>query len=86
MSDKHDSLTTILFALVANGLIAVAKGVAAWIIGSTSMLAEAAHSLVDCGNQGLLLLGILVSARPANADYLLGGMGARSTSGRSSWP
>ena len=72
MSDKPDSLTNILFALVANGLIAVAKGVAAWITGSTAMVAEAAHSLADCGNQGLLLLGLRVSARPADADYPLG--------------
>ena len=72
MSDKHNSLTTILFALIANGLIAVAKGVAAWITGSTSMLAETAHSLADCGNQGPLLWGMRVAARPANADYPLG--------------
>ena len=72
MAKSHDSLTTILFALVANGLIAVAKGVAAWITGSTSMLAEAAHSLADCGNQGLLLWGMRVSVRPASADYPLG--------------
>ena len=68
MSNKHDSL----FALVANGLIAIAKGVAAWINRSTSVLAEAAHSLADCGNQELLLWGMRVSARPANADYRLG--------------
>ena len=64
MSNKHDSLTTILFAQVAHGLIAVAKGVAAWITGSTSMSAETAHSLADCGNRGLLLWGMRVSARP----------------------
>ena len=75
MSNKHDSQTTILFALfalVANALIAFAKDVAAWITGSTSMLAEAAHSLADCGNQGLLLWGMRMAARPADADYPLG--------------
>ena len=72
MATPQESLTTILFALVANGLIAVAKGVAAWITGSTSMLAEAAHSLADCGNQGLLLWGMRVATRPASADYPLG--------------
>ena len=71
MPNKNESLTTIFSALVANGLIAVAKGVAAWITGSTSMLAEAAHSLADCGNQGLLLWGMRVAARPASADYPL---------------
>jgi cation diffusion facilitator family transporter len=72
MPDQHESTSTIVFALVANALIALAKGAAAWITGSTSMLAEAAHSLADCGNQGLLLLGLRVSARPADAEYPLG--------------
>ena len=72
MAKRSDTTTTILFALLANGLIAVAKGVAAWLSGSTSMLAEAAHSLADCGNQGLLLLGMKRSMRPADADYPLG--------------
>jgi cation diffusion facilitator family transporter len=72
MAKRSDTTTTILFALLANGLIAVAKGVAAWLSGSTSMLAEAAHSLADCGNQGLLLLGVKRSMRPADADYPLG--------------
>ena len=36
------------------------------------MLAEAVHSIADCGNQGLLLLGINRSARPPDADYPLG--------------
>ena len=90
MREKHDALTTILFALVANGLIAVAKGVAAWITGSTSMSAETAHSLADCGNRGLLLWGMRVSARPAKVidanQTTRWGTGARSTSGRLSWP
>ena len=72
MADPHQSTSTIMFALVANALIALAKGAAAWITGSTSMLAEAAHSLADCGNQGLLLLGLRVSTRPADAEYPLG--------------
>lgn len=72
MAERSDTTTTILFALIANGLIATAKGVAAWLSGSTSMLAEAAHSLADCGNQGLLLLGLKRSLRPADDDYPLG--------------
>ena len=72
MADQHESTGTIVFALVANALIALAKGVAASITGSTSMLAEAAHSVADCGNQGLLLLGLRVSARPPDAEYPLG--------------
>lgn len=72
MARSDDSATTIFFALGANALIAAAKGVAAWATGSTAMLAEAVHSVADCGNQGLLLLGLKRSARPPDADYPLG--------------
>ena len=44
-------------ALVANGLIACAKGVSAFFTGSASMMAEAIHSTADCGNQVLVLVG-----------------------------
>ena len=72
MAGKDDSTATIFFALGANAVIAVAKGVAAWITGSTAMVAEAVHSVADCGNQGLLLLGLKRSARPPDAEYPLG--------------
>lgn len=44
-------------ALVANSLIACAKGLAAFFTGSASMMAEAIHSTADCGNQILVLVG-----------------------------
>lgn len=69
---SHDSSATIYFALAANAVIALAKGFAAWVTGSTSMLAEAVHSLADCGNQGLLLLGLARSKQPADSEYPLG--------------
>jgi cation diffusion facilitator family transporter len=72
MARHDDSITTIFFALGANALIALAKGIAAWVTGSTAMAAEAVHSAADCGNQGLLLLGLKRSARPPDADYPLG--------------
>jgi cation diffusion facilitator family transporter len=72
MVGKDDSTTTIFFALDANASIAVAKGTAAWVTGSSSMLAEAVHSMADCGNQGLLLLGLKRSARPPDAEHPLG--------------
>ena len=67
-----DSTRAILFALGANFAIAVAKGVAAWFTHSSAMLAETVHSLADCGNQLLLLLGMRQSRRPASPEHPLG--------------
>ena len=67
-----DSTRAILFALGANFAITVAKGVAAFFSGSGAMLAETVHSLADCGNQGLLLLGLKQSKAPPSPDYPLG--------------
>ena len=72
MAGKGDSVRTIFYALGANFAIFVAKSVAAVITGSGAMLAEAVHSLADCGNQGLLLLGIRRARQPATPDYPLG--------------
>ena len=72
MAGKGDSVRTIFFALGANFAIFVAKSVAAWMTGSSAMLAEAVHSLADCGNQGLLLLGMKRAKRPPTPDYPLG--------------
>jgi divalent metal cation (Fe/Co/Zn/Cd) transporter len=63
MSHQADSLKSIIYALSANFAIAVAKLVAAFITNSGSMLAEGIHSLADCGNQGLLLLGLKKAER-----------------------
>lgn len=62
----------IIRALVANLGIAAAKGVGAVITGSGAMLAETLHSLSDCMNQLLLLLGIKQARRPPDAQYPLG--------------
>lgn len=72
MSAQGDSVKSIIYALVANGSIAVAKFVAAFVTGSGSMLAEAIHSSADCGNQLLLLFGMRQSKRAPNDDYPLG--------------
>jgi len=72
MAGGADSTRAIIFALGANFAIAVAKGVAAFFTGSSAMLAETVHSLADCGNQMLLLLGLRQSKRPASPDYPLG--------------
>ena len=72
MSADADSLKSILFALGANFLIAIAKTGGAVFTGSSSMLAEAIHSYADCANQGLLLWGLREGRRPASADHPLG--------------
>jgi cation diffusion facilitator family transporter len=72
MSSDANSLRAIFLALGANFAIFVAKLVAAIFTGSGAMLAEAVHSLADCGNQGLLLVGIKQAKRPPSADYPLG--------------
>ena len=72
MAGGADSTRAILFALGANFAIAVAKGVAAFFTGSSAMLAETVHSLADCGNQLLLLVGMRRSKRPVSPDYPLG--------------
>ena len=59
-------------ALAANLGIAVAKFVAAAITGSSSMLTEGVHSLVDTGNQGLLLYGQRRAKRPPHREHPFG--------------
>jgi cation diffusion facilitator family transporter len=66
------STAHIIKSLIANTLIAGAKGVAAVITGSGAMLAETIHSAADCGNQLLLLFGVQQARKPATASHPLG--------------
>lgn len=72
MANGADSVKSIIFALSANGAIAIAKFATALATGSSAMLAEAIHSAADTGNQVLLLIGLRRARRPPSADYPLG--------------
>jgi cation diffusion facilitator family transporter len=66
------SKKVIIAALVGNTLIALTKFVAAAITGSSAMLSEGIHSLVDTGNQVLLLHGLARSRKPPDEDFPFG--------------
>ena len=72
MAGKGDSTRAILYALGANFAIFATKLFAAVLTTSGAMMAEAVHSLADCGNQALLLWGLKRSKRPPTPDFPLG--------------
>ena len=63
------SLRTVVVAVAANLLVAVAKGVAALLTGSAAMLAETTHSIADTFNEVLLYVGVRSGARPADERH-----------------
>ena len=62
----------IFAALAGNALISITKFIAAGITGSSAMLSEGIHSLVDTGNQILLLYGLKQAERPADENFPFG--------------
>ncbi|GAA4503744.1 cation diffusion facilitator family transporter [Hymenobacter ginsengisoli] len=72
MSANSSSKLSLYGGIAANVAIAVSKFVAAYITGSSAMLSEGIHSLVDTGNGGLLLYGMSRSQRPADAQHPFG--------------
>ncbi|RJX31538.1 MAG: cation diffusion facilitator family transporter [Oxalobacter sp.] len=71
-SPSEGSVKAILYALGANGGIAICKFAASIYTGSNTMLAEAIHSLADCTNQVFLLFGLREAKRPPDASHPMG--------------
>jgi cation diffusion facilitator family transporter len=69
---QSGSLTTVLVAFAANVLVAAAKTVAAVVTGSASILAEAAHSWADAGNEVFLLIADRRSRREPDLAHPFG--------------
>ncbi len=72
MAATNSSKRVIYAALAGNLAIAVVKFIAAAWTGSSAMLSEGVHSLVDTGNQTLMLYGLHRAAKPADAQHPLG--------------
>ena len=67
-----ESVTTVLVAFGVNVLVAAAKSVAAVLTGSASLLAEAAHSWADAGNEIFLMIANRRSRRPPDVAHPFG--------------
>ena len=72
LAGHESSSKAILYALIANMGIAIAKAVGYFLTGSGTMLAETVHSLADCTNQLLLFLGLRRAKKPPTENHPLG--------------
>jgi len=72
MSGNNTSIRAVVFALGSNLLITIIKFIVSAITQSAGMMAEAIHSLADCGNQVFLLIGNKRSAKLASDQHPFG--------------
>lgn len=72
MSSPNSSKISLYGGIATNIAIALSKFVAAYLTGSSAMLSEGIHSLVDTGNGGLLLYGTAQSQKAPDAKYPFG--------------
>jgi cation diffusion facilitator family transporter len=72
MAHRSSKKVVVYAALLGNVLVALTKFVAAGLTGSSAMVSEAIHSLVDTGNEILLLYGLRRAARPPDQLHPLG--------------
>jgi cation diffusion facilitator family transporter len=72
MKDHGGSKVAVIAAVIGNLAIAVVKFIAAALTGSSAMISEGIHSLVDTGNGGLLLHGLKQAKVPADEGHPFG--------------
>jgi cation diffusion facilitator family transporter len=72
MSAHGESKIAVVAAILANVAIAITKFIAAAISGSSAMISEGIHSLVDTGNGALILLGLKRAARKPDREHPFG--------------
>jgi len=68
----EESKVAVVAAFLGNAALAILKGIATAMTGSSAMMAETCHSLADTGNQLLLMLGMRLSRRPPDQLHPFG--------------